>query len=57
MVEQLFSAHSERGDPPEMPDLAQSFVGDMPIAKLVMVGALSEQELAELIEVVNRDRQ
>jgi beta-glucosidase len=57
MVEQLFSTHPERGESPEMPDLAQSFVGDMPMAKLVMVGALSERELAELIEVVNRDRQ
>jgi beta-glucosidase len=57
MVEQLFSTHPERGEAPEMPDLAQSFVGDMPMAKLVMVGALSEQELAELIEVVNRDSQ
>jgi beta-glucosidase len=57
MAEQLFSAHPERGEVPEMPDLAQSFVGDMPIAKLVMVGTLSEQELAELIEVANRDRQ
>ncbi|MDQ6742465.1 MAG: glycoside hydrolase family 3 C-terminal domain-containing protein, partial [Candidatus Dormibacteraeota bacterium] len=57
MVEQLFGTHPEHGEAPEMPDLAQSFVGDMPMAKLVMVGALSEQELAELIEVVNRDRQ
>ncbi|MBJ7598051.1 MAG: glycosyl hydrolase [Candidatus Nephthysia bennettiae] len=56
MVEQLFSPHPERGEAPEMPDLAHSFVGDMPLAKLVMVGTLSEQDLAELIEVVNRER-
>jgi beta-glucosidase len=57
MVEQLFSTHPERGEAPEMPDLAQSFVGDMPMAKLVMVGTLSEQDLADLIEVVNREPQ
>jgi len=30
-------------------DVAQSFVADMPIAKLVMFGALSEEDLARLI--------
>jgi beta-glucosidase len=36
-------------------ELAMSFLGDMPIAKLVMLGALSEIELAQLIETVNKD--
>jgi beta-glucosidase len=36
------------------PELAQSFVADMPVSKLVMIGALSEQDLAHLIEVANK---
>lgn len=38
---------------PERDDLLKSFVADMPIAKLVMFGALSEQKLARLIELAN----
>jgi hypothetical protein len=34
-------------------ELANSFLTDMPIAKLVMLGLLSERELAQLIETVN----
>ena len=39
----------------ESDDLLKSFVADMPIAKLVMFGALNEQNLTQLIERANAD--
>ena len=36
--------------------MIEAFVGDMPIAKLVMLGALDEGELGELIALANRPR-
>jgi beta-glucosidase len=41
---------------PEVADLARSFLGDMPISKLVMTGALGEEELSELIAAVNSEQ-
>jgi len=51
MQRQFFGTAAET--PPEgteSADVTESFVADMPIAKLVMFGALSEQELARLIK-------
>jgi len=60
MQRQFFGAAAElpaegaTAEPPiegdESADVTESFVADMPIAKLVMFGALSEQDLARLIE-------
>jgi beta-glucosidase len=54
----LFGGQPEKGaeaptQAAEVPDMALSFLGDMPISKLVMVGALGENELTELIAAAN----
>jgi len=58
MQRQFFGAAAE---PPtegaESADVTESFVADMPIAKLVMFGALSEQDLARLIEATHNPAQ
>jgi hypothetical protein len=35
--------------------MAESFLHDMPIAKLVMFGALSQAELEAMVEAANAD--
>jgi hypothetical protein len=34
--------------------MMEAFVGDMPVAKLVMLGALADGELDEIIAAANR---
>jgi len=63
MQRQFFGAAAEpptegtTAEPPteavESANMTESFIADMPIAKLVMFGALSEQDLARLIEEIN----
>jgi hypothetical protein len=33
--------------------LLNAFIGDLPISKLTMLGGMTEQDLAQLIEVAN----
>jgi beta-glucosidase len=52
---QFFGSSGE--PPPEAGELAVSLLGDMPIAKLVMLGVLTEDQLAELVEAANTEHQ
>jgi beta-glucosidase len=54
--ERLFGSGAElSAEEAKAADMAESFLYDMPIAKLVMFGALSEAELAAMVEATNAD--
>jgi beta-glucosidase len=53
---QLFGSGAElSAEEAKAVDMAESFLHDMPIAKLVMFGALSEAELEAMVEAANAD--